>query len=54
MEHAYDYLIIGGGMAGDAAAKAIRAADASASIGLVSAETSPPYERPPDDERPLL
>jgi 3-phenylpropionate/trans-cinnamate dioxygenase ferredoxin reductase component len=47
MEHAYDYLIIGGGMAGDAAAKAIRAADASASIGLVGAETSPPYERPP-------
>ncbi|UGB37797.1 NAD(P)/FAD-dependent oxidoreductase [Frateuria soli] len=47
MEHTYDYLIIGGGMAGDAAAKAIRATDASASIGLVSAETSPPYERPP-------
>ena len=47
MEYAYDYLIIGGGMAGDAAAKAIRAADAAASIGLVSAETSPPYERPP-------
>jgi len=47
MEHAYDYLIIGGGMAGDAAAKAIRAEDASASIGLVSAESAPPYERPP-------
>ena len=47
MEHAYDYLIIGGGMAGDAAAKAIRAADPVAGIGLVSAETSPPYERPP-------
>jgi len=47
MEYTYDYLIIGGGMAGDAAAKAIRSADASASIGLVGAESSPPYERPP-------
>ncbi|MCX7514509.1 NAD(P)/FAD-dependent oxidoreductase [Frateuria hangzhouensis] len=47
MEHAYDYLIVGGGMAGDAAAKAIRAADATAFIGLVGAETSPPYQRPP-------
>jgi 3-phenylpropionate/trans-cinnamate dioxygenase ferredoxin reductase subunit len=47
MEHEYDYLIIGGGMAGDAAAKAIRAADASARIGIVGAESSPPYERPP-------
>lgn len=47
MEHEYDYLIIGGGMAGDAAAKAIRAADASASIGIIGAESSPPYERPP-------
>ena len=47
MEHAYDYLIVGGGMAADAAAKAIRAADAAASIGILGAETEPPYERPP-------
>lgn len=47
MEHAYDYLIIGGGMAGDAAAKAIRAADANGHIGMIGAEDSPPYERPP-------
>jgi 3-phenylpropionate/trans-cinnamate dioxygenase ferredoxin reductase component len=47
MEHAYDYLIVGGGMAADAAAKAIRAADAAASIGIVGAEAAPPYERPP-------
>jgi 3-phenylpropionate/trans-cinnamate dioxygenase ferredoxin reductase subunit len=47
MDHEYDYLIIGGGMAGDAAAKAIAATDAAASIGIVSAEPSPPYERPP-------
>jgi 3-phenylpropionate/trans-cinnamate dioxygenase ferredoxin reductase component len=47
MEHDYDYLIIGGGMTADAAAKAIRASDASARIGIVGEEASPPYERPP-------
>lgn len=47
MEHAYDYLIVGGGMAADAAAKAIRTADAAASIGILGAESEPPYERPP-------
>ena len=47
MEHRYDYLIIGAGMTADAAAKAIREADAKASIGLVGDETHPPYERPP-------
>jgi 3-phenylpropionate/trans-cinnamate dioxygenase ferredoxin reductase subunit len=43
----YSYLIIGGGMTADAAAKAIRAADPGGSIGLVSAESHPPYDRPP-------
>ena len=43
----YRYLIIGGGMTADAAAKAIRAADPEGSIGLVSAESHPPYDRPP-------
>jgi 3-phenylpropionate/trans-cinnamate dioxygenase ferredoxin reductase component len=47
MEHEYDYLILGAGMAGDAAAKAIRAADATARIGMLGAESAPPYERPP-------
>jgi len=47
MEHRYDYLIVGGGMAGDAAAKAIHETDASARIGLVGAEAHAPYERPP-------
>jgi len=47
MEYQYEYLIVGGGMTGDAAAKAIRTADASASIGLISDDTHPPYERPP-------
>jgi NADPH-dependent 2,4-dienoyl-CoA reductase/sulfur reductase-like enzyme len=47
VEHRYDHLIIGGGMAADAAAKAIRKADANASVGLIGNETRPPYERPP-------
>jgi NADPH-dependent 2,4-dienoyl-CoA reductase/sulfur reductase-like enzyme len=47
MEHAYDYLIVGGGMAADAAARAIRGADAAAGIGILGAEGVPPYERPP-------
>jgi 3-phenylpropionate/trans-cinnamate dioxygenase ferredoxin reductase subunit len=47
MEHLYDYLIIGAGMTADAAAKAIRKADAEASIGMVGDERHAPYERPP-------
>jgi len=47
MEHLYDYLIIGAGMTTDAAAKAIRKADAEASIGMVGSERQAPYERPP-------
>ena len=46
-EHVYDYLIIGAGMAADAAAKAIRTADAEATIGIVGGEKQAPYERPP-------
>jgi len=46
MKH-YPYLIIGGGMTGDAAARAIRTADPSAIVGLISAEAHPPYARPP-------
>ena len=44
---AYDYLIVGGGMTADAAARAIRERDASGTIGIVSAEPHPPYNRPP-------
>jgi NADPH-dependent 2,4-dienoyl-CoA reductase/sulfur reductase-like enzyme len=47
MEHLYDYLIIGAGMTADSAAKAIRKADAEASIGMVGNERQAPYERPP-------
>jgi len=41
------YLIIGGGMAADAAARAIRESDPSGSIGIMSDDPHPPYNRPP-------
>ena len=41
------YLIVGGGMTGDAAVKGIREHDADGSILLVGAEQHPPYARPP-------
>jgi NADPH-dependent 2,4-dienoyl-CoA reductase/sulfur reductase-like enzyme len=43
----YRYLIVGGGMAADAAVRGIRERDASGPIGLVGAEPQPPYSRPP-------
>jgi NADPH-dependent 2,4-dienoyl-CoA reductase/sulfur reductase-like enzyme len=43
----YKYLIVGGGMAADAAIDGIRQGDPQGSIGLVSAELLPPYRRPP-------
>ena len=43
----YKYLIIGGGMTGDAAVRGIRKVDADGSIGMISAEPDPPYKRPP-------
>lgn len=46
MRH-YTYLIIGGGMTADAAVDGIRQIDAEGAIGLISAETQPPYNRPP-------
>ncbi|MEO8999365.1 MAG: FAD-dependent oxidoreductase [Rhodanobacter sp.] len=47
MEHTHDYLIIGAGMAADAAAKAIHEQKHSADIGMVGDELQPPYQRPP-------
>jgi 3-phenylpropionate/trans-cinnamate dioxygenase ferredoxin reductase component len=41
------YLVVGGGMTGDAACKGIREHDADGSILLVGAEAHPPYKRPP-------
>lgn len=43
----YDYLIVGGGMTADAAVRGIRSVDAEGTIGLVSREPDPPYDRPP-------
>ena len=43
----YHYLIIGGGMTADAAARGIREVDAERDIGLLTEEPDPPYGRPP-------
>src|SRR6266550_2717006 len=43
----YNYLIIGGGMTADAAARAIREADPAGTIGVISSDPHPPYNRPP-------
>ncbi len=47
MEHRFDHLIIGAGMAGAAGAVALRQAAPQASIALLGDETHPPYDRPP-------
>lgn len=43
----YDYLIIGGGMTAAAAVEGIREVDSAGSVGLISAESDAPYDRPP-------
>lgn len=43
----YKYLIIGGGMTAAAAARGIRQVDQNGMIGLVSADSDQPYNRPP-------
>jgi 3-phenylpropionate/trans-cinnamate dioxygenase ferredoxin reductase component len=43
----YRYLIVGGGMTGDAACRGIRDHDPDGTIGLVGEEPDPPYSRPP-------
>ena len=45
--HSTRYLIVGGGMTGDAAAKGIREHDSDGDITLVGAESHAPYKRPP-------
>ena len=42
----YKYLIIGGGLAGDAATRGIRELDPQGTIGMISSEPDPPYMRP--------
>jgi NADPH-dependent 2,4-dienoyl-CoA reductase/sulfur reductase-like enzyme len=43
----YRYLIVGGGMTGDAAVRGIRDHDPDGSIGIIGEEPDPPYSRPP-------
>jgi 3-phenylpropionate/trans-cinnamate dioxygenase ferredoxin reductase component len=43
----FRYLIVGGGLTGDAACKGIRERDPDGSIGLICDENVPPYARPP-------
>jgi NADPH-dependent 2,4-dienoyl-CoA reductase/sulfur reductase-like enzyme len=43
----YTYLIIGGGMTADAAIGGIREVDPTGSVGLIGADSHPPYDRPP-------
>src|SRR5687768_4332637 len=43
----YKYLIIGGGMTADSAVQGIRSIDPVETIGIISAESYPPYNRPP-------
>jgi NADPH-dependent 2,4-dienoyl-CoA reductase/sulfur reductase-like enzyme len=43
----YTYLIIGGGMTAGAAIGGIREVDANGSVGLIGADSRPPYDRPP-------
>jgi NADPH-dependent 2,4-dienoyl-CoA reductase/sulfur reductase-like enzyme len=46
MSH-YPYLIVGGGMTAAAAIAGIREVDSAGPIGLIGAESYPPYQRPP-------
>jgi NADPH-dependent 2,4-dienoyl-CoA reductase/sulfur reductase-like enzyme len=43
----FRYLVVGGGMTGDAVCNGIRDADPEGAIGLVGEEVVPPYKRPP-------
>ncbi|GAB3561308.1 NAD(P)/FAD-dependent oxidoreductase [Spelaeicoccus albus] len=46
MNDAYDYVIVGGGMTADAAAKGIRENDGTGSIGIFGEDVDQPYTRP--------
>ncbi|HEX4263642.1 MAG TPA: FAD-dependent oxidoreductase [Verrucomicrobiae bacterium] len=43
----FKYLIVGGGMTADSAVQGIREIDSGSNIGVISAETDAPYDRPP-------
>ncbi|NRQ49790.1 NAD(P)/FAD-dependent oxidoreductase [Aeromicrobium stalagmiti] len=46
MDRDYDYLIVGGGMVADTAARGIRERDPDGSIGIVGEESTAPFPRP--------
>jgi NADPH-dependent 2,4-dienoyl-CoA reductase/sulfur reductase-like enzyme len=46
-DYTYRYLVVGGGMTGDAVCQGIRKVDSDGAIGLVGEEHDPPYKRPP-------
>ncbi len=47
MDHLCKYLIVGGGMTADAAARGIRELDKDGKVIVLSSEHYPPYDRPP-------
>ncbi|MDE2117692.1 MAG: FAD-dependent oxidoreductase [Betaproteobacteria bacterium] len=47
MKRVYDYVVVGGGLAGASAVKGIRELDAAGSILLAGEENHLPYDRPP-------
>ena len=47
MKHVYDYVIVGGGLAGASAVQGIRELDAVGRILLIGEENHLPYDRPP-------
>ena len=49
----YDYLIVGGGMTADAAARGIRERDPKGSIGIIGADPAPALQSPAADQGPL-
>lgn len=46
-EHAYTYVLVGGGLAGASAVEGIRERDPAGSVLLIGAEKHLPYDRPP-------
>jgi NAD(P)H-nitrite reductase large subunit len=54
MAQRFDYLLLGGGTCCGYASAAIRELDKNGSIGIVSAEDQPPYDRPPFSKNYLV
>ena len=46
MANNFDYVIIGGGMVADSAARGIREKDSSGTIAILGADVDEPYTRP--------